>query len=431
MTAIDAMPERLQPARAANLLLWVIAAFVVVAVAWAALARIDTVTRGQGRVIPSLQLQRVAHLEGGIVREILVRQGARVARGQLLILLDTTQSAADLGRGSVGRDAQAARLTRLTAEAAGLAPVFDPAVAAAAPDQVAAERALWRARRIELDAALSVARARLTQAERAEVEAASDAATRAAARGYAVRDLAMIAPLVDKGIEPLAEKLRAEAALAQAEGLARTATAARARAAAAVREAREDMRAVAERFRAQTATDLAATRAEFAGSGQALPALADRMARTRVTAPIAGTVNRVLVNTVGGIVRPGEPLVEIVPADDTLVVETRVAPKDIGFIRPGQAATIKVTAYDSAIYGNLKGTVERISPDAVVDEAARESFYMVRVRTRDMMRDASGRPLPIVPGMIAEVDVLGNPRSVLSYLLTPLERVRDSALRER
>ncbi len=429
--ALALAAEDRRPSRMAHLLLYTIAAFVIAAMVWAGFSHLDTVTRGQGRVVPSLQLQRVANLEGGIVRAILVHPGEAVAKGQVLVRLDPTQVSAELGRGSATRDSGAARIARLEAELARGEPRFPADLAARAPAQVETERSLWRARRIELAAALSVADAKLSGAQRALGEAEADITTRTQARLYAARDLAMIAPLVAHGVEPEAERMRAEAALAQARGQEGTATAARARAQAGVTEARAEALSIRERFRSQTVDALSQARAEFAATGPALPALADRVARTEVRAPIAGTVNRVLVATVGGIVRAGDPLVEIVPAEDALVIETRVTPRDIGFIRPGQAATVKLTAYDYAIYGGLKGRVERISPDAVVDESAKESFYTVRVVTHQLLRDAAGRPLPIVPGMIAEVDVLGRPRTVLSYLLTPLDRVRETAMRER
>ena len=431
MSAPVLAQRQVRPSRMANLLLLTIAAVVVVALIWASVSRLDTVTRGQGRVIPSMQLQRVANLEGGMVRAILVRAGERVAKGQVLVRLDSTQVRADLGRGAAGRDSIAARIARLEAELAGRPPTFAPALVRAAPTQVETERALWRARRSELEAALSAGRAKLVEGKRTLSEAEANTATRADARTYAERDLAMIAPLVSHGVEPEAEGLRADAALAQARGQEAAARAAQGRARAGVEEARADLRSVVERYRSMTGDALAQARADFASAGPSLPALSDRVARTDVRAPIAGTVNRVLVNTVGGVVRPGDPLVEIVPTEDRLVIETRVSPRDIGFIHPGQTATVKLTAYDYAVYGGLSGVVERVSPDAVVEEAAKESFYTVRVATRDRLRDGAGKTLPIVPGMIAEVDVIGQSRTVMSYLLTPLDRVRETAMRER
>jgi membrane fusion protein, adhesin transport system len=417
-TTLERLPDRLEPSRAANLMLWVIGGFVVLFILWAALARVDEVSRAQGRVIPSRQLQVVSNLEGGIVREILVRQGQKVEKGQPLIQLDATQFSAQFTKEQEAYNALVARITRLQAEVDGTAPIFPAGLSTAAPALVAAERSLYEARRSELAAALSVARSKLDQAQVA-------VATNAQAKSLADRELALIGPLVEKGIEPQIALLRAQSAAAQAGGDYRAAQ-------SAVVEAASELRSVQQAFKAKAVDDLTTAKAELAAMGRELPALQDRVIRTEVRAPISGTVNRVLVNTIGGVVKPGEPLVEIVPSDDALVVEARVSPADIAFVRPEQRAQVKLTAYDYAIYGSLEGEVERISPDAVVtDEKTGETHYLVRIRTDESLRDDSGRPLSITPGMVAEVDILGDKRSILSYILSPIDRVGSKALRER
>ncbi len=415
---IERLPDRIEPNKAANLLLWAITGFVVIFVGWAALARVDEVSRAQGRVIPSRQLQVVSNLEGGIVREILVRQGEKVEAGQALLRLDATQFSAQFTKEQEGYNALVARITRLQAEVEGGSPSFPPGLITTSPALVAAERSLHQARQSELSAALSVANSRLDQAQAA-------VSTRAQAKSLADRELALIGPLVEKGIEPQIELLRAQSAASQANGEYRSAQ-------SAVAEASSELRAVREQFRSKAVDDLTAAKAELAGMGRELPALQDRVTRTELKAPISGTVNRVLVNTVGGVVKPGEPLVEIVPGDDTLVVEARVAPADIAFIHPDQRAQVKLTAYDYSIYGSLEGRVERISPDAVLtDERTGETHYLVRVRTEGRLLGSDGRPLAITPGMVAEVDLLGEKRSILSYILSPIQRVGDKALREK
>lgn len=415
---IERLPDRIAPSRAANLLLWVIAAFVVIFVAWAALARVDEVSRAQGRVIPSRQLQVVSNLEGGIVREILVRQGQKVQAGQPLLRLDATQFSAQFTKEQEGYNALVARITRLQAEVDGTAPAFPPGLITTSPALVSAERSLHQARQSELAAALSVARSQLDQAQ-------TMVTTRAQAKSLADRELALIGPLVEKGIEPQIELLRAQSAASQAGGEYRAAQSAAAQAAS-------ELRSVREQFRSKAVDDLTAAKAELAGMGRELPALQDRVTRAELRAPISGTVNRVLIATVGGVVKPGEPLVEIVPSDDALVVEARVSPADIAFVHPNQKAQVKLTAYDYAIYGSLSGQVERISPDAVLtDERTGETNYLVRVRTEGRLRDQSGRPLAITPGMVAEIDLLGEKRSILSYILSPIERGASKALREK
>ena len=237
---------------------------------------------------------------------------------------------------------------------------------------------------------------------------------------------------MEKGVEPKLSLVRARSAEQQAASARDAAAEATRRAEAARTEALSAIRNVEQRFRAQAAEALATTRAEIAAQSQTLPALADRMARTELHAPLAGIVNRVLVTTVGGSIRPGEPLVEIVPEGDALVIEAMVKPQDIAFVRLGQKANIKISAYDYSVYGTLPGIVESIAPDAVTNERTGETHFTIRVRTdATSLTGEDGAKLPIGVGMTAEVDVLGRERSVLSYLLTPITRLRDSAFRAR
>ncbi|WP_426170192.1 HlyD family type I secretion periplasmic adaptor subunit [Sandarakinorhabdus sp. DWP1-3-1] len=431
-TTIEAAAQPLAPSRAAGLMLWTIAGLTGSLLGWAALARVDETATAMGRIIPSRQLQVVSNLEGGTVETILVRPGQRVAAGQPLLRLATTQFAAEYGRTSTSSRALAARAARLEAEIAGRAPTFPPALAADAPEVIAVERALHAARATELSAATAMATARLDQAQRALAQAEVEARARAQAARSADSEVAMIAPLVDKGIEPQIALVRARAVQDEARGGAAAAAVAVQRARAAVTEARSGLHGVRDKFRADALGELTTTRAELGGQAAMLPALQDRVRRADVRAPVAGTVNRVLVATPGGTVRAGDPLVEIVPVDDALVVEAEVRPADIAFVHPGQQATVKITAYDYTIYGALDGVVERLSPDATVDQRSGESHYTIRVRTRQPgLRAPDGSLLPIQAGMIASVDLLGRKRSVLSYLATPVARVGGNAFRDR
>lgn len=431
-SALESLPERFKATSAAHLILWAITAFVAVFVAWAAFARLDEVSRGQGRVIPSRQLQVVSNLEGGFVKEIMVHQGDSVQAGQVLIRLDATLSSAEFGKNEAGYNALFARITRLQAEVDEKSLIFPDGLTRAAPTLAAAERALYSARQRDLATALSVAQAKLDQAQRLQGQAQVAVSIKAEELALARRELVMIEPLVEMGAEPQIQLLRSRSAVAQAAGGHREAQLGVLRASAAVSEAAFEARAVREDYRTRSFDQLTAAKAELAAMGRALPALEDRVRRTEVRAPVSGTVNRVLVMTVGGTVKPGEPLVEIVPRDDSLVVEVQMRPADIAFIRPGQKATVKITAYNYSVYGGLEGRVESISPDAVVDPKDGSSHYLVRVRTAGRGPKASDNaPLPITSGMIAEVDILGDKRSVLSYLLSPLTQVQEKALRER
>jgi adhesin transport system membrane fusion protein len=329
-------------------------------------------------------------------------------------------------------NALAARIARLEAEVDGRAPAFPAALAAAAPTAVAAERALWSARQGDMGIAAAGGAARADGAARTLAQAEAQARSANEARAQAAREAAMIGPLVDKGIEPAISLDRARSALVQADAGAVAAIEAVRRARAAGAEADAGTRADRGRIRSQAVDALAAARAELAGQSAGLPALRTRVDRTAIRSPTAGTVQRMLVTTVGGSVTPGAPLVEILPGGDRLVIEAMVRPQDIAFVRQGQKANVKLTAYDSSVYGALAGTVERISPDAIINERTGESHFAVRIVTAARTLQApDGAAMPIGAGMVAEVNLLGRKRSVLSYLLSPVTKLSENAFREK
>jgi membrane fusion protein, adhesin transport system len=408
--------DRIKPSVAANILLVAIVGFVLLFALWAAFAELDQVTRGTGRVIPSKQLQVVQNLEGGIVRDIAVSVGQSVKQGDVLLRMDSTQLGADFAKGQAGYNALVAKITRLQAESSFGAPRFPSALAQAAPDIVSAELTLFSARQSELGANLSVAQSHLQQAQ-VQAQAAAQGAHMAA------QEVTMIAPLVEKGIEPRIELIRAQGRAQETASQTQAAN-------SAVRQATSEVQAVRERHRSRAVEELAAAKAELSGQGRALPALQDRVTRTDVKAPISGTVNRVLIATVGGVVRPGEPLVEIVPKDDSLVVEAQIKPSDVAFLSPGQKAMVKITAFNYSTYGGLEGVLEYISPDAVKEDRTGETHYLVRVRTKSSVLQTKQGPRPITAGMVAEVDVMNGKRSVLDYILSPVKNVSNRALQE-
>jgi adhesin transport system membrane fusion protein len=431
MTAETALYSisRIDPARAAQLLLGSIAGFLLVMVIWAGLAQVPETAVAAGRVAPARALQQVSNLEGGRITAILARPGDKVAAGQILLRLDPDSAAADLGRSSGLTAALEARIARLVAEASGTAPQFSATLPSTI---IAGERSLWLAHRSDLAAAGAGDAARRDGAARAMAEAESALGAQAEARAQAAREVAMLAPLVEKGIEPAISLARARSALVQADAAVAGAGAAARRAAAMAAEARAAGTAAEGRFRSTAADALVAARAELAGQAAALPALQGRVDRTAVRSPIAGTVQRVLVATIGGAVAGGAPLVEIVPAGEALVIDADVRPADIGFVHPGQNATVKLTAYDSAVYGTLAGTVSRISPDAISNERTGESHFSVRITTSETaLKAPDGSALPIGPGMVAEINFTGRQRSVLSYLFAPVTKLSQNAFRER
>jgi membrane fusion protein, adhesin transport system len=426
------LADNIAPKTASRVLLWVILGFFSLLIVLATVLKVDRVTRANGRVIPASQLQIVSNLEGGIVTEILARQGARVRRGTPLVRLDTTQANADYGRNRVTADALQARIIRLQAEVQGRTPVWPAALEASSPDMVLVERRLHASRMEELNALSQAARARAVAAGQEAAGARVVADTRGAAGRSAAERAAMIRPLVEKGIEPRMSLMQAENEARQAAGDAAAARESVGRATASVAEARAQIAQARADWLARAGQELAEARANLAAQQSLLPATADRVRRTTVVAPVTGTVNRVLVSTPGSTVQPGAPLVEIVPAEDRLIVEAQVRPNDIGFIAIGQKAVVKLTAYDYTLYGSLPGKVITISPDAVVNERDGTSFYIVKVAVeRAAIRSAAGEDLPIGPGMVAEVDLLSAKRRIIDYLLTPITRVGDASFRER
>lgn len=406
----------IEPSKAAQYLLYAIAGLLFVSFVWASFAKLDRVTRGDGRFVPSNHLQQVQYLEGGIIKSIMVKPGATVKKGDVLVTVDPTQINAQMAQGEDGYNNLAAKIARLEAEAAGGFPAFPADVERAAPDIAANERKLFEARKREYDAALAVESGKLEEAK-----AALDYALQT--QGLAEQELAIVAPLVEKGIEPKLELIRARQRAAGAKGD-------KMRAELAVKGAQSEIDRIKSSYLASVADELAKAKAEMMGISGGLPALRDKVDRTEVRSPIDGVVHRVLVATIGGVVQPGQTIVEVVPAGDTPLVEAKIKPADIGFLRVGQDARVKVSAYDSSTYGSLSGKIETISPDAIESEKDGQRFFQITVRLDDPALETKDGALPLMAGMAAEVDVLNGKRTVLAYLLKPIAEVTNKALQE-
>ncbi|MGC5799121.1 HlyD family type I secretion periplasmic adaptor subunit [Sphingomonas sp. NFX23] len=430
-THLEDLADRIHPKAVSNLLLWLIFGFFVLFVIWAALSELDRTVHAPGRVVPSSRLQVVSNLEGGIVSQILVHAGDIVRRGQSLVLLDQTQAGADFGSSEATVGALSAKIARLEAEIAGRDPIYPAPTSPAMVEQIGIERSLHAARIADLASLTSGAAARESGAQRAVSEARSAYQSRVTARDTARRQLDLIRPLVERGIEPQATLIQLENDAAVSGTDAAQAAAAISRAEAGVSEARAALTQGRQAWRAQAGTELATAQGERAARRQAMPALAAKVRRATVVAPLDGKVNRVMVTTVGGSIGAGQPIAEVVPSADALTIEAMVAPKDIASIRIGQHAKVNITAYESGVYGGMDGHVTTISPDATVEERTGESHYIVRVRAdAQSFRDPNGRQLPIGPGMTADVNLIGEKRSILSYLLTPFTRLSERAFRE-
>lgn len=412
-------------------LLFVLLAGIGGFLAWAYVFEIEEVTRGPGRVIPSSQVQVVQSLEGGIVRSIDVHEGATVEAGQVLMHLDDTGFSAQLGELLEKESALLAEKSRLEAEAA-LSGQFSFPRGLESRNSLAttAEKEVFLARRTQLDQELSVLQNRLTQrqAELAELEALrKKIATRLEPLD---EEIELTEELVLRGAVPKIELLRLKSQRAELTGDLIIARASEPRATASILEAETQIQAARASYVSSARERLARLQVELAVVQEGLRAAKDKVTRTAVRAPTNGIVNTLNVSTIGAVVQPGAPLAEIVPADDRLLVEVDIRPQDVAFIRPGEQASVKITAYDYLVYGSLSGRVVRIGADTI-ENAQGDQFFRIVVETEKAHLGSDEKPLQIIPGMVASVDIQTGRKSVLSYLGKPVLRASAEALRER
>jgi adhesin transport system membrane fusion protein len=398
----------LRTPRTSRILLVSVLAMLVCGLVWAHFAVLDEVKRGNGRVVPSRQMQVIQSLEGGIVGEILVQEGTIVHEGQPLVRIDDTKFASEFGEIRERRAAMSARVARLEAEAQGRDKLVIPdELLQLAPRAVEAERSVFEARARKLAQDVDV----LNSQEVRFTETLQ----------FLTRELELTRKLYAQKVVPEIEMLRLERQAGDLRGQL-----------AEVQSRKVNARAG---FRSQADEDLAKSRGDLAVLEENIKSAEDRVRRTELKSPVYGIVNKINLTTVGAVVQPAASLMDIVPLDDSLLVEGRIRPQDIAFIRANQDAVVKITAYDSSVYGSLKGKVERISADTIVDEKAErgerpETFYRVMVRTDKNHLGTSDHPLPIIPGMVATVEVLTGQKTVLDYLMKPARLLRDEALRE-
>ncbi len=415
-----------EPLRARFLMRW-IAAIVLILIIWASIAEVDEVTRGSAKVIPSRQVQVIQSVDGGIVSEILVKEGQVVEVGQLLLKIDETRFASSLRENRVQSLALQAKAARLKALAEGSAFILPPALLKEAPELAEQERNLYLSRRYELDAQLGIAREQLSQRtqELNEIRARREQASQA--YELTARELTVTKPLAGSGAISEVELLRLERDVGRFRGERDQASAQITRIQAAITEARRKIQEVELNFRNLARVEWSDVQAQVNSLSEGSATLSDRVKHSAMKSPVKGTVKRLLLNTVGGVVQPGSEIVEIVPLEDVLLLEVSIAPKDIAFLRPGLTANIRFTAYDFATYGSMEGVVDLIGVDTVTDEKG-NAYYIVRVRTKQA---SLGEGLPILPGMVAEVDIMSGKKTVLSYLLKPILRAKTHAFTER
>ncbi|WP_155934551.1 HlyD family type I secretion periplasmic adaptor subunit [Pseudodesulfovibrio alkaliphilus] len=397
---------------------------------WARLAVLDEVTRGFGKVIPSQRVQEIQNLEGGILSEIFVIEGQEVQKGDLLCRLSNEQAA------SFYRDAMSkalehrAAIARLLAEVEGVEPVFDAEVRERAPQLVEDQYRIFEAQRDQVVIELRLLQDQFEQRQQevSEMEGRRRQLMQSLEVAQKQRDIAK--PLVERQIHSELDYLALEQRVLELKGDVEALTLGIPRVKRAAQEARGRIEQRSAELRSRALAEINERRQELISINETLASGGDRVTRTDVRSPVRGLVKHILINTLGGVVQPGKSIMEIIPLDDTLLVEAQIKPSDIAFLHPGQAAQVKITAYDSSIYGGLDGLVEHISADTIQNEKG-ESFYVVRVRTENNAMEYRGKRLPIIPGMTAQVDILTGKKTVLDYLLKPILKAKQNALRER
>ena len=395
---------------------------------WAWHATIDEIVRGEGKVVPSSKVQVVQSLDGGIVEEIMVRPGDVVKAGQVLLRVDATRYASSLGESRSEWLALQAKAARLQALASGAPFAATAELVNEAPDVIALERTIWESRTRELEATIQIAQQQLNQRQEELRETLLKQEQASVSCRLTQRELDVTRPLLRSGAVSEVELLRLERDVAQYCGDEKTAAAQASRLKAAIEEARTRIEEERLIMRNAARSELSDVRARLAAIDQSQRALQDRVRLTEIRSPVNGTIRTLLVNTVGGVIQPGNEVLDIVPADDTLLLDVQISPSDIGFLHVGQKAVVKFTAYDFNIYGGIEGSVEQISADTLTDQDG-NAFYNAKVRTDQSYVGDDQRP--IIPGMVAEVNIRTGERTVMQFLLNPILRAKENAFRER
>jgi adhesin transport system membrane fusion protein len=432
---LDFMPDAIAAAkrggaRGAYVLSLLVVAFVFGFAFWADRAELEEVTRGEGRVIPSGRVQVIQHLEGGILADLAVNEGDVVDKGAILVRIDNTVA------GSSYRETRShylgllAEITRLEAEIEEREPVFPDAVRTDAKEMMADQLGFLAARRQELAAKLAVQQSQVEQRNQEIDEIKSREAQLSRSLALAREERAITEPLVRQGVMSRVNLLRLDRDVNDLAGELKTLRLARQRAATALRQSRQRLTEISLTAKSASATDLIQRRAELEGIEEQLVAGESRFTRTEIRSPARGIVKDLKVTTIGGVVRPGEDIMEIVPVDDRLLIEADIRPQDIAFLQPGLPAVIKISAYDFSVYKGMKARLVRISADTIENDMG-ERFYRAVLEVDDPVLRHKDEDLPIIPGMTATAEIITGKKTVLDYLLSPVLTARNQALRER
>ncbi len=429
--------------------IWALFLLVVSFVIWAYFSELDQVTTGLGKVIPSSQVQVIQSLDGGILQDLYVQEGMIVTKGQPLARIDDTRFRSDFAQQEQEVYSLRANILRLNAELDSIfisdvardwrqqvkitkTPlVFPQDLLSAEPELVQNQQADYSGRLDNLSNQLEILARQIQQRQQESAELASKISTLNTSFQLVSRELELTRPLADKGIVPEVELLKLERTVNDIQGELSSLRLLRPKVKASLDEAILKRREAVFVYATESRAQLNEMQTKLNRMNQAQVGAQDKVSKAVITSPVNGTIKTVHINTLGGVVQPGVDIIEIVPSEDQLLIETKIIPKDIAFLHPGLPAVVKVTAYDFTRYGGLNGVVEHISADTTQDEEG-NSYYLVRVKTEQssLVKD-DGTAMPIIPGMLTSVDVITGQRSILEYILNPILRAKDTALRER
>ncbi|MCV3238891.1 HlyD family type I secretion periplasmic adaptor subunit [Mesorhizobium sp. ZC-5] len=423
-----------RPPLFARLALAVIILLIGSFIAWSAVTEIDEITRGDGKVIPVSKTQIVQSTEPGVVQEIAVQVGQVVSKGDLIIRLDDTSTTASLGESVARSRALQTQIARLEIEMAGdfKSDLDCPeAIAKTSPQICENENQLLRARRDNFRNKLSVLEERRQQRMKELDEAHANISRLEENLKIAQREEDLIAPMAKRKLVAQTDLIRVQKELTEVTGQLQLAKESIDRIKAAISEASLQVDELGLQLQQEALAEKTQALSELSVIEETIRGASDRVARTDIRSPVDGVINTLDVNTIGAYVQPGSVIGGVVPTSETLLVEARVSPRDIAFVRPGQPALVKISAYDFSIYGGIEGEVSNITADSLVDQNSGETFYQVRVKTAKSELVKDGRTYAIIPGMIASVDIMTGHKTILHYLLKPINKAKDEALRER
>ncbi len=431
-----------------RLIIWSLAGFLVSFIIWASFSSLDQVTSGMGKVIPSSQVQIVQSLDGGILQEWFVQEGMPVTKGQPIARIDDTRFRSDFAEQKQEVDSLRANIIRLRAELASILvgnndnwklqiqinknpPVYPEDLVTSAELMVQEQQEEYAGRLDNLINQLAIQGQQIQQKEQEITELESKIETLEVSYQLSQKELELTRPLAEKAIVSKIELYKIERTVNDLKGELNAVRLLTPKLKSALQEAILTRRETVLSYRNELRAKLNELQNKLSRINESQVGAQDKVNKALILSPVVGTVKTIHINTLGGVVKPGQTIAEIVPTEDKLMVEAKINPRDIGFIYPGLPAVVKITAYDFARYGGLTGTVEHISADTTQDEEG-NSFYLIRVRTdASSIKNKQQEEMPIIPGMMTNVDVITGKRTILEYILNPILRANEAALRER